>query len=148
MARRIRFEHGSFEIVWRSFDEWRESVSPQFSISQASSIWLPAVDMCETNEAICITVELAGVHPSDISVEYQNGEFVIRGVRRRKDMGEVKSYYRVEIDYGPFERRIKLPHDIDPDGITAKLEHGLLYINAPKRRSIQAQPTKVQIKEG
>jgi len=147
--RKVRFELSGFEVAWRGFDEWRENVSPQFSISQGGNFWLPAVDMCETEEAICITVELAGVRPSDVSVEYHNGELTVRGVRRREETGRVKSYYSLEIDYGQFERRIRLPHDVDPDGIVAKLEMGLLHITAPKKRKpSQGQSMRIQIKEG
>lgn len=148
MARRLRFKFTGFEVAWKGVDEWHESTSPHFSISQASSVWLPAVDMCETGNAIYITVELAGVHPSDVAIEYYGGELIVRGSRHRREIDDVKSYYRLEIDYGPFECRIILPHEIDPDGITAKLELGMLHITMPKRRPSQTQPMKVNIKEG
>jgi HSP20 family protein len=37
----------------------------------------------------------------------------------------------MEIDYGPFERVLELPSDVDPDRVEAKYRDGLLWIYLP-----------------
>ena len=42
-----------------------------------------------------------------------------------------KVYQQMEIAYGPFERRVHLPLEIDADEATAKFEDGFLRITLP-----------------
>jgi HSP20 family protein len=37
-------------------------------------------------------------------------------------------YQQVEMDYGPFERRVRLMVDVDPDVATATYEAGVLEV--------------------
>ncbi len=82
----------------------------------------------------------------DLEVEYHpNGSLVIRGFRRPPTMGSVQCLV-LEIPYGVFERSIPLPSSIDPDGITAEYQLGLLRIRIPKKllservKSVQIKP--------
>jgi HSP20 family molecular chaperone IbpA len=42
-------------------------------------------------------------------------------------------YHQVEIEYGPFERRIELAEDVDADAATATCEAGMLQLEVPLR---------------
>ncbi|HID07694.1 MAG TPA: Hsp20/alpha crystallin family protein [Armatimonadetes bacterium] len=153
MAQRTWFDFSEFERLWREMDAWVERIMerpfPRFAVARASRVWLPAVDVCESDNAIHITVELAGVHPTEITVEYQPYELTISGTRHRRQMENVNSCHRLEINYGPFERRIQLPTDIDPDGIKARFDAGLLHITVPKRpANATRESIRVEIKEG
>ena len=41
---------------------------------------------------------------------------------------EGRVYQQVEMDYGPFERRVRLMIDVDPDVTTATYEAGILEV--------------------
>ncbi len=119
---------------------WVQRVQVHFG-----SHWQPAVDVCENDEAYYIVVEVAGVDKQDLEVEYHpNGSLLVRGVRRPPNIGAVQCLV-LEIPYGSFERRIPLPSSIDPEGITAEYQSGLLLIRVPKK--LPSDRTKlVQIK--
>ncbi len=111
------------------FDEaWR---SPRFSSRRC---FRPAVDCFHTSDPaqFVVLVELAGVDLEQIAVTAAEGSLWIAGMRRRPratEGGQV--YYRMELDYGRFERRIPLPEDVDEAGATATYEHGLLKVVFP-----------------
>jgi HSP20 family protein len=41
---------------------------------------------------------------------------------------EGRVYQQVEMDYGPFERRVRITVDVDPEATTATYEAGILEV--------------------
>jgi HSP20 family protein len=97
----------------------------------------PAIDVYrgEDPRAFTVVVELAGVDAEDVEVATAGNTLVIRGVRRR---GRHQRVVHMEIDYGPFERRISLPDPVDADAAQAAYHHGLLVVTLP----IAERPTR------
>jgi HSP20 family protein len=40
-------------------------------------------------------------------------------------------YQQMEIEYGPFQRQVRLPEDVDPAQARAEYERGILRISLP-----------------
>ena len=92
----------------------------------------PAVDCFETSDPreLVVVVELAGIDPATVGVAVEERSLTISGQRSRPRIpGQL--YQQAEIEYGPFERRLSLEHDIDPDAASASYESGLLRITLP-----------------
>ncbi len=80
-----------------------------------------------------VIVEIAGVDREDISITLDKDVLVIRGVRRETHAHlKKRKYHQIEIDYGPFERIIKLPTYVQREGVKASLRDGFLIINCRK----------------
>jgi HSP20 family protein len=91
----------------------------------------PQVDVFQSDDppSIVVHVELPGVEPEDVKVIASPRALIVAGERRRpRDCGH---YRQMEIQYGPFQRRVVLGDDVDPDGATATYERGLLRITLP-----------------
>src|SRR5438067_1191556 len=79
--------------------------------------WEPAINVfrCETGVRICL--ELAGVDKSIIEVTVEARRVVVRGTREAPEPteheGRAVQVLALEIDYGPFEREVQLPIEID-----------------------------------
>jgi HSP20 family protein len=54
-------------------------------------------------------------------------------------------WQQMEIEYGPFQRAVALPEDVDPAQATADYEHGLLRIVMPVVKRPTSGPVKVPI---
>ncbi|MER3408957.1 MAG: hypothetical protein C4305_02875 [Thermoleophilia bacterium] len=95
----------------------------------------PHVDAFRTDDPpeLRIVVELAGVDPEEVEIVVADRDLVLSGVRRRPgaDPSSRPSYYQVEIEHGPFERRIRLPEDADAARAKATYQRGLLTIVVP-----------------
>ncbi|MBA3717544.1 MAG: Hsp20/alpha crystallin family protein [Actinobacteria bacterium] len=116
-----------FNEVWRA---------PRFS---ARRCFRPAVDCFRTVDPaqLVVVVELPGIDPETVHVIASDRSLQVSGERRRpraRTGGQV--YQQMEIDYGPFERRIALTDDVETQNGTASYEQGLLKIVFP----IMARP--------
>jgi HSP20 family protein len=76
-------------------------------------------------------VELAGIDPGSVEVAVTERTVVISGERRRPDLACRVSYRQMEIEYGPFQRRISLAEDVDPEAAEAAYGNGLLTVVLP-----------------
>jgi HSP20 family protein len=110
------------------FDElWRV---PSFSGLRTG--FRPQVDCFRTADPpeLTVVMELPGVEPGDVQIAVRGQELLIEGVRRRPNAAG-RTYHRVEIEHGPFQRRITLGDDVDTDGARTSLERGMLTIVLP-----------------
>jgi HSP20 family protein len=95
--------------------------------------WQPDVDVFETETALVVRVELAGVHSRDLRVGVDGNELRISGRRGVQEAHEVQHLHQMEIASGPFERRLRIPVAFDRERVTAHLADGILTIQLPKR---------------
>ncbi len=93
----------------------------------------PHVDCFRTDEppAVTVIVDLAGVDPDAVEIVVTERTIVVSGERRRPTPGCRMSFRQMEIEYGPFQRRITLAEDVDPAAAEARYEHGLLTVVIP-----------------
>ena len=77
-----------------------------------------------------LLLELPGVDPAAVRIVAVGTTLVISGVRERPHPTAAR-YHQVEIEYGPFERRIELAEDVGADAATAVYEAGMLRLEVP-----------------
>lgn len=104
-----------------------------FSDRLGGSRWRPAVDVFETEKAILVRLELAGVRISDLSVTVDGNLLRISGVRQAASTDGVQRLHQMEIAFGPFERVMRLEVPFERDGVSAHLEEGFLTVMLPKQ---------------
>ena len=94
--------------------------------------WQPTIDVFETDEGVVVLVELAGIKQDEIEVLVQNNILILRGERRDIKQGIKRTYSQMEVLWGPFERNITLPANVDTKQVKAFYEAGFLEIILPK----------------
>ena len=117
---------------------------PHFMSARAG--FRPPVDCYRSarHSQFVVLVELAGVESSELTVAVEGRELVIAGVRRR-DREEGRVYQLMEIDDGPFERRIPLAPDVNAAAAQARYERGVLSIVFPLAET-RARSAKMRIR--
>ena len=70
-------------------------------------VWRPPTDVYETEDAIVVRVEIAGMREADFTVALVERSLLIRGVRQ--DLTERRAYYQMEIPFGEFSTEVELP---------------------------------------
>lgn len=81
----------------------------------------------DASRQVVVRFELPGMDRDEISLLVDRRQLTVRG-DRRFPVGEGRVYQQVEMDYGPFERRIRLTVDVDPEATTATYEAGVLEV--------------------
>ena len=94
--------------------------------------WEPPVDMFETDQGLWILVALPGVEQSDLDVSIDANVLRVSGQRPLPSVVRSASIHRLEIPYGRFERRTKLPSTRFVLG-RSELVNGCLVVGLAKR---------------
>jgi HSP20 family protein len=105
--------------------------------------WLPAMDLVETNGEFVLRADLPGVSENDVNIELEDKVLTISGERKSEHEERKEGYYRVERASGAFSRSLTLPEGVDPEGIKANFDHGVLEVRIPKPE--ERKPRKVAI---
>jgi HSP20 family protein len=92
----------------------------------------PQCDCYRTDDppAVHLLLELPGVDPDDVRIVAAGTALVVSGVRERPHPAGAR-YHQIEIEYGPFERRIELSEEVDVDAVTVNYEAGILQLEVP-----------------
>ncbi|MFQ5905298.1 MAG: Hsp20/alpha crystallin family protein [bacterium] len=113
---------------------------------RAEAAWRPAVDVYQTKEDIVVCIELAGVPKESVEISVQGDVLVVSGIRKERTAGtEKRSYHKMEIIFGPFERRIHLPSHCDPEKAKVDEHSGLIRVVLPKLGGPSAERTEIEI---
>jgi HSP20 family protein len=126
----------------RSNDPFSELYG-EFSDRLRGDRWQPDIDVFETEEAIVVLAEIAGIRAEDLRVTVDGEMLRISGVRRVPERSDVKRLLQMEIAAGPFERRLRISLPFDRENVSAHLSDGFLTVTLP-RRSPQRRQVKLE----
>lgn len=79
-----------------------------FDIGTGSE-WEPPLDMIETSTEVVVFVALPGVEISDVTITAEDGVLVLWGERPRPPEWREADILRIELPWGPFQRRVRIP---------------------------------------
>ena len=130
---------------FRELEELQEAMGQLFGSALTgdggTGIWVPFVDVEETEDAWVVEAELPGVKAKDVNVEVREGELVISGeIKERERKGILRRRTR---RVGQFEYRVRLPGLGDAEDVKADLDEGVLIVRVPKPE--QARPRRIEV---
>lgn len=106
--------------------------------------WKPPTDVYETDDTLVVSMDIAGVRHEDFSVEVSEGILTIGGSRSLKREGK-RHYHAMEVQIGPFERRLRLPVPVDPQSLRATYDNGFLEVRLTKLPQRLSGPHSVKV---
>ena len=128
---KLRWLHGALNEVSHELSHSR--------FSRFAYAWQPAINAYRCETCIRICVDLAGVDCSVIDLTVESRRVVIRGTRELPEPSHAEGHavqlLAMEIDYGPFEREMTLPAEVEIDKAHAEQRNGLLWISLPLKQS-------------
>jgi HSP20 family protein len=107
--------------------------------------WAPAVDIYENEHELVVKADLPDVDPKDLDIRVENNILTIRGERKFEKKVNEDNYLRVERAYGAFSRSFALANTVNPDGIKADYQNGVLTLVIPKREEAKPKQIKVSV---
>jgi HSP20 family protein len=142
--------------TWRPFREMDEFIKPfapffgqmpmfrEFD-KELEAGWVPVADIVELEKEFQIKLDLPDVRREEVEIFAEEGNIVIKGVRKfERDVKGVKVLRR-ETFYGEFERVFALPDNVDVNAIKAECKDGVLRVHLPKLPVEATKPLKIAI---
>lgn len=129
----------------RKNQNWLPSIFNDFFNSEwldRPSTTAPAVNIIETDDDFRIEVAAPGMTKDDFKVDITpDNELVISLEKHSEEKEEGKkrgTYLRREFSYSQFQQSLLLPDNIEREKIAARMEHGVMTIEIPKKRAEEA----------
>ncbi len=94
-----------------------------------------------------VDLVLPGLAPENLEVVVEGRDLVVRGglrVEEEKDEGGVRVH---RLRGAAFERRVRLPRDVDGDAIRATLERGILTVRLPRVTGGSEGPRRIEVRK-
>jgi HSP20 family protein len=108
--------------------------------------WIPPMDLSETDDHFVLRADLPGVPQDDVKIELDSSVLTISGERKAEHEERKEGWHRVERAFGSFSRSLTLPEGVDPEGIEASFNSGVLEVRIPKPE--ERKPRQVSIAVG
>jgi HSP20 family protein len=108
--------------------------------------WIPAMDLVESGEHFVLKADLPGLGEDDVNIEVEDNVLTLSGERKAEHQDKHEGYVRVERAFGTFRRSLTLPEGVDPEGVTASFDNGVLEVRIPKPE--ERKPRRVAIQVG
>ncbi len=104
----------------------------------------PLINITENKDGFVIRAELPGIKADEIDISVTGDTLSISGERKIPAESEDAKYHRREREAGRFNRIVRLPGQINTEGVEATTVDGVLKILLPKAE--EAKPKQITIK--
>ena len=131
IARPLPNLFGDFD---RFFDEFWRGNGRAASREATPGARTPRTDYSVTDDEIRIRAEMPGLEEKEIDVSLEEGVLTIKGERvaESEEKDDEKGMQHMETYRGSFYRSVRLPAEVDEDGIVATYKNGILSVTLPK----------------
>ena len=103
----------------------------------------PAADIYETPKEFVVELEVPGYTEEELGIEVSDHTVTITGTRDETKEKTDKTYRLQERLERTFKREFRLPQETDSEGVTARFEHGVLEVRAPKLASTKTHKVTI-----
>ncbi len=121
----------------------RQDVSGQTEPTRSGPVFIPAIDIFETDNEINLAADMPGVTSEKVNVDLRDNTLTIAGEIEPLEMAEEEDLL-IEYETGQYFRQFTIPELIDQDKIDAQLTEGVLKLTLPKAE--KAKPRKIEIR--
>ena len=105
----------------------------------------PPLDVLETDEAVSIVVDVAGIPAEAMRIMFRAGVVVIAGEKAPPPQEQPQTFHLVEREFGRFARGVRLNGCYDISRAQATLRNGELLIVIPKMADRRGQAHRIAI---
>ena len=129
-------------LLNRHFD----SYFPEAAYWEDEDKYSMPVEITDKGQDYEVRAELPGVKKEDLDIDIDKNYMTINAKKVEENKVDEKSYKKSEFRYGEFSRTVYFPEEINVDKTEAKLEHGVLKIDAPKKYTENESKKKLTVK--
>ncbi len=140
-------------VPWRPFRElerWARSFPSFFDDLEWPPMFergdhAPAIESFVKNGNLVVRADMPGIDPKDIDISVLGNVLTIKGNRKEEKEVKEEDYFRRELSYGAFERRMTLPEGTNTDKVEAHFKNGVVEVVMPMSKEAQAKKIPIQV---
>ena len=122
-----------------------EFLTPQKSSAREEGNYSPRIEVKENDQGYVVEADLPGVTKDNLKVSVEGQRITIEAqVRRASESKEGENIIHSERVARKYTRSFEVAHDVDDSLTVAKLEHGVLTLNLPKKQASQSRLITIQ----
>ena len=129
-------------VIDRMFDQFFGYGQSAEQGANGTPTYALPVDVLETDQSFMLYASVPGTASENVDVTFEDGVLTI--AVRAVPYERQGKWLRQERPWGNWSRKLELPKEVQPDGIEAHVEHGLLTVTVPK--VAQAQPVRIPVR--
>ena len=134
-----------FERMSRQFEDATHMWEPDSPLGR----WMPdarpmAIDLVERDSEFVVTVDLPGFERDDVDIQMTDHTLRIEAEREQRHDTEREQFLRRERRHESSQRSVRLPEEVDKDGVEAQMTRGVLTITLPKLDIEQARTIEIE----
>lgn len=129
-------------VMDRMFDQFFGYGQTAEQESGTTPTYALPVDVLETDDSFLLYASVPGTPGENVDVTFEDGVLTINA--QAVPYEKQGKWLRQERPWGNWTRRLELPKEVQPDGIAAHVENGLLTVTVPK--AAHAQPVRIPVK--
>ncbi|MER7243188.1 Hsp20/alpha crystallin family protein [Kribbella sp. NPDC000426] len=128
---------------FREFDRLAQQVFGNQTPGTWSRPTAMPMDAYRQGDQYVVSFDLPGVAPDAIELDVERNVLTVKAERRPLELGDGVEMQVAERPLGVFSRQLFLGDTLDPDGIEARYEAGVLTLRIPIAE--RAKPRKISI---
>ncbi len=112
----------------------------------------PAVNIKESDKDYDIQIAAPGMTKDDFKLSINENNELVIALEKNENKEEKNNknekngtWLRREFSYASYSQSFVIPEDVEVEGISAKMEHGVLNIDLPKKEVVEKAPVTRQI---
>lgn len=152
-------------MIWDPFEEMRrmhEEMDRLFSrtfrtakllpgkegkeLVKYSGFRMPVADVKETDNSVLTTFEIPGADKKDIDLNITENIIEVKVEKKSEKEVKEKGSYSYEARASQFYRALPLPAAVEADKAEATYKDGILKVEIPKIKKIEAKKKRIEIK--
>ncbi len=135
-----------FERMSRQFEESSRTWGADGPFGQwRAELGSMAIDLVEHDDEFVVTADLPGFERDDVDIRVTDHTLRIEAERDETIEEDEERYLRHERRHRSTKRSIQLPDEVDKDGVSARMKHGVLTVMLPRIEAEDARKIDIEI---
>jgi len=136
----------------KTFNSLFEDLFQNLPLSSAANDWnrgfsneFVPVNIKESGDAYQLDVVAPGMDKSDFKVNLEKNLLTVSAEKKSEQKNENEKIVKKEFSFRSFSRTFRIDESIDPSGIQAKYENGILHLSLPKKEEVKLVPKEISV---
>lgn len=134
-----------FERMSRQFDDATRMWETESPFGQLSGeMKSMSIDLVESDDEFVVTADLPGFERDEVEIQVTDHTLRIEAEHEEVTEESEEEYLRRERRHESMRRSIRLPDEVDKEGVSARMKNGVLTVTLPRLEAEEARSIDIE----